>query len=102
MLNSISKERYGKPYRYRVGDVKQSIYKFRLARQEIFMEKYDLYKTDDEHENDSSKSSNKKDDNIDELLYQRVDLHQNFRSREIVLDTVNAVFEQIMTKKIGN
>lgn len=102
MLNSISKERYGKPNRFMVGDVKQSIYKFRLARPEIFMEKYDLYKTDDEHENDSSKSSNKKDDNIDELLYQRVDLHQNFRSREIVLDTVNAVFEQIMTKKIGN
>ncbi len=117
ILNSISKERYGKPNRFMVGDVKQSIYKFRLARPEIFMEKYEKYQSDEEYEKDNLKDKNKdkyndkdndkdkdKDNNdeIEELKYQRIDLHQNFRSREIVLDTVNSIFEQIMTKKIGN
>lgn len=100
ILNSISKERYGSPNRFMVGDVKQSIYKFRLARPEIFMEKYEEYKSDDElMVNDSGASDNK---DRKELKYQKVDLHQNFRSRDIVLNTVNSIFEQIMTKKIGN
>ena len=45
LLRSISGEDKGHYNRFMVGDVKQSIYKFRLARPEIFMEKYDTYKT---------------------------------------------------------
>ena len=66
-----------------VGDVKQSIYKFRLARPELFMEKYASY-TDE----DSSS--------------QKIELHQNFRSRKSVLDSVNHVFYRVMTKNLGN
>ncbi len=96
ILNSISRERYGKPNRFMVGDVKQSIYKFRQARPELFIEKYEDYKTDEDCDEECE------DKEKPEIKYQRVDLHQNFRSREIVLDTVNSIFEQIMTKKVGN
>lgn len=83
ILNSISRERFGRPNLFMVGDVKQSIYKFRLARPEIFMDKYETYSTKDGS-------------------YQRIDLHKNFRSRAVVLDSINFIFEQIMTKKLGN
>lgn len=63
---------------FMVGDVKQSIYRFRLARPEIFMEKYALFQ-----ETSSC--------NI------RIDLNRNFRSRREVLESVNDVFERIMT-----
>jgi ATP-dependent helicase/nuclease subunit A len=66
-----------------VGDVKQSIYKFRLARPELFMEKYASYMDED--------SSS-----------QKIELHQNFRSRKSVLDSVNHVFYRAMTKNLGN
>ena len=52
---------------FMVGDVKQSIYRFRLARPELFMEKYKSYSLEDSPE-------------------QRIDLHKNFRSRAEVLD----------------
>ena len=83
LLNSISKEAFGLGQnRFMVGDVKQSIYKFRLARPEIFMEKYENYSLEDSD-------------------YQRVDLSKNFRSRGIVLESVNAIFEKIMKKDLG-
>lgn len=83
ILNSISKEYIKQPNIFMVGDVKQSIYKFRLARPEIFMEKYKTYSKDDES------------------LYQLVDLHQNFRSRKEILNSVNFIFSQIMDTKLG-
>ena len=43
LLNSISRERMGHPNMFLVGDVKQSIYAFRLAKPELFMHKYDTY-----------------------------------------------------------
>ena len=83
IMNSISGEQDGRPNLFMVGDVKQSIYKFRLARPEIFMEKFESYDTlDSDH--------------------QRIDLHKNFRSRDVVLDSINYIFEQIMTRKLGN
>jgi ATP-dependent exoDNAse (exonuclease V) beta subunit (contains helicase and exonuclease domains) len=89
ILKSISREAFGKPNRFMVGDVKQSIYKFRLAMPEIFMEKYETYSSEDETvENQIN-------------LYQRIDLDKNFRSRKIVLDYVNKIFEQIMQKPVG-
>ncbi|MDE6714672.1 MAG: helicase-exonuclease AddAB subunit AddA [Lachnospiraceae bacterium] len=65
---------------FMVGDVKQSIYRFRLARPEIFMKKYALFKEEAAG-------------NI------RIDLNRNFRSRREVLESVNDVFEKIMTGK---
>ena len=82
LLSSISGESEGNYNRFMVGDVKQSIYKFRLARPEIFMEKYLEYDT-----SDSKK--------------QRIDLHQNFRSRKEVIDSVNFIFYQLMGKELG-
>lgn len=83
ILNSITKEAEGKPNLFMVGDVKQSIYKFRLARPELFMEKYETY-------------------SLEEGGYRRIDLHKNFRSRAIVLDSVNRIFQQIMKRSLGN
>lgn len=83
ILTSVSSTRYNRPNLFMVGDVKQSIYKFRMARPEIFMEKYNTYTTAD--------SSN-----------QRIDLHKNFRSRENVLASINDIFYKIMSKDLGN
>ena len=80
LLQSIASDH---PNRFMVGDLKQSIYKFRLARPEIFLEKYNTYGKEADNPN------------------QRVDLHQNFRSRREVLDSVNDVFYQIMGKDLG-
>lgn len=82
LLKTISGEEEGRYNRFMVGDVKQSIYKFRLARPEIFMEKYDRYRPDDPKT-------------------ERIDLDQNFRSRPEVLDTVNRIFMRIMRREIG-
>lgn len=82
LLTSLCRAPEKKPYLFMVGDVKQSIYKFRLARPELFMEKYDSYK-------------------IGEGPYQRIDLHRNFRSRANVLESANCIFEQIMIKSFG-
>ena len=67
---------------FMVGDVKQSIYRFRLARPELFMEKFRTYPLQDGPR-------------------QRIDLHQNFRSRPQVLDSVNYIFRQIMGEDLG-
>lgn len=89
ILKSISREDAGCPNRFMVGDVKQSIYKFRLAMPEIFMEKYEKYTSDDSSEDGYSNH------------YQKIDLDKNFRSRKPVLDFVNHIFEQIMQKSVG-
>ena len=83
ILTSISKMERGENNIFMVGDVKQSIYRFRLARPELFMEKYDTYSLTDGPN-------------------QRVDLHQNFRSRNEVIETVNDVFYRIMRRDLGN
>ncbi|MBE5882473.1 MAG: helicase-exonuclease AddAB subunit AddA [Lachnospiraceae bacterium] len=82
ILASISMQEKGNCNRFMVGDMKQSIYRFRMARPEIFMEKYDAYKGDSEE---------------DSLIC----LKQNFRSRKEVLDSTNAVFSEIMQPQIG-
>ena len=72
---------------FMVGDIKQSIYKFRQARPELFLEKYENYKLkDDLKENDNLK----------------IQLFKNFRSRKEVLDFTNLVFENIMQKELGD
>lgn len=83
ILKSVSGRGRGEHNLFMVGDVKQSIYRFRLARPELFMEKYRTYK----NEADSTSC--------------RIDLHKNFRSREQVLGSVNYLFRQIMTEGLG-
>lgn len=74
---------------FMVGDVKQSIYKFRQARPELFLEKYDKYILTKDNE-DICKENTK------------IQLFQNFRSRKNVLDITNIVFSNIMSKKLGD
>lgn len=68
---------------FMVGDVKQSIYKFRLAEPEIFQRKYALYKTESEEKGDAA-------------LSEKIDLNQNFRSKEKIINFINKVFETTM------
>lgn len=82
LLKSISGEDEGRFNRFMVGDVKQSIYKFRLARPELFIEKYTCYSKVDSDR-------------------QRIDLHKNFRSRPEVLESVNDLFYQLMDASLG-
>lgn len=82
ILTSVSTVSKGQYNVFMVGDVKQSIYRFRLSRPELFMEKYDTYSPD-------------------EGKRQRINLHKNFRSREEVLSVVNFIFENIMQKSLG-
>jgi ATP-dependent helicase/nuclease subunit A len=89
ILKSISREAAGRPNRFMVGDVKQSIYKFRLAMPEIFMEKYARYSLREVTETGEIN------------LEQRIDLDKNFRSRKVVLDNVNDIFGQIMKEAVG-
>lgn len=89
LLKSISGEAKGRYNRFMVGDVKQSIYKFRLARPEIFMEKYDTYVI---HKEAVERGAN----------CVRIDLSMNFRSRREVTDAVNFICGQLMRKSVGN
>lgn len=79
LLSSIAKE----DNRFMVGDVKQSIYKFRQARPELFLEKMERYGKEEESPN------------------RMISLHKNFRSRAEVLDAVNFCFEKIMAPAVG-
>lgn len=68
---------------FMVGDVKQSIYGFRLAEPQLFLGKY------------------KKFTNVDENTGLRIDLNANFRSRKEVLDATNFIFTQVMSERVG-
>lgn len=82
ILTSVSGMSKGRNNMFMVGDVKQSIYRFRLSRPELFMEKYDTY-------------------SVESSPCQRIDLHKNFRSRKEVLDSTNYLFEKLMFREFG-
>ncbi len=93
---------------FMVGDVKQSIYKFRLADPELFIEKYKTYTQFDDLIEDID-DSNQAIERLNMKLAQeaseqfvRIDLKNNFRTRTDILDQVNTVFEQIMSEKLGD
>ena len=71
---------------FMVGDVKQSIYRFRQARPDLFLDKYKKYKLKEEMQDG------------DDL---KIQLFKNFRSRKEVLDFSNEIFANIMTEKLG-
>lgn len=81
LLSTIA--RIENPNRFMVGDVKQSIYRFRQAKPEIFLEKYATYDTEEGTKN------------------RKIMLYKNFRSRKEVVDCANYIFENIMSKNIG-
>ena len=72
---------------FMVGDVKQSIYKFRQAMPELFLNKYKTYKL------------KKEKTEADDL---KIQLFKNFRSRKNILDTTNIIFQEIMSKDLGD
>lgn len=82
LLSAVAKENN----RFMVGDVKQSIYRFRQADPSIFMEKYESYKKAEEDF---------------ESLNKKIMLYANFRSRSEILEGTNLIFSKIMRKETG-
>ena len=83
ILNIISRKDIGKPNIFMVGDVKQSIYRFRQAKPELFMDKYNSYSEDRSGD------------------CRKILLYKNFRSRDAVINAVNYVFTQVMSESVG-
>jgi len=82
ILTAITDAKEGMPYYFCVGDVKQSIYSFRQARPDLFMEKYRTF--------------------TEEGRKRKIILSKNFRSRKEVTDSVNSVFTDIMHESLGS
>jgi ATP-dependent helicase/nuclease subunit A len=83
ILSIISRKDSESPNMFMVGDVKQSIYRFRQAKPELFLEKYNAYP------------------DISGQRDRKIQLYKNFRSREEIINGVNFIFSQIMSKSIG-
>ena len=83
MIYALSGERFGRNNVFMVGDVKQSIYRFRNADPDLFIEKYDRYSSDEG------------------AGQRKIELNMNFRSRDEVLSSVNLVFDRIMSGGLG-
>ena len=86
LLEAVSGTEEKRFDRFMVGDMKQSIYAFRMARPDLFMEKYNTYSSDEA---------------VEGISCRKIDLHKNFRSRAEVLDATNAVFRKLMTRELG-
>ncbi len=82
ILDAICRKEEGRANLFLVGDVKQSIYRFRLARPNLFLDKYEAYPQNPG-------------------MNHRIDLSDNFRSRLSVIDCINAVFSVNMTRENG-
>lgn len=85
LLSVVSRSGGTHPDRFMVGDMKQSIYKFRMACPEIFLEKYHTYEMDSECGAQNV----------------RIDLKENYRSRKQVIDFANTVFYPLMQESLG-
>ncbi len=72
---------------FMVGDMKQSIYRFRQADPQIFIEKYNSFSLTDQ--------------DCEQSQTRRIDLVFNYRSSKIVLDSINYIFNQIMDSEVG-
>ncbi|WP_026884365.1 helicase-exonuclease AddAB subunit AddA [Clostridium akagii] len=83
ILSMVSRRDSENPNVFMVGDVKQSIYRFRQAKPELFLEKYNSY-------SDKEGAKNRK-----------ILLFKNFRSRDGIIQGVNYIFKNIMSKNIG-
>lgn len=83
IINLVSRKNLKEPNVFMVGDVKQSIYRFRQAKPELFLDKYNEYSL-------QSGSNNRK-----------IQLYKNFRSREEVINGVNYIFKMLMSNIVG-
>lgn len=83
IVELISRQPIGN--RFMVGDVKQSIYRFRLAEPGLFMQKYASYQSDRKLPAEGT----------------RIDLARNFRSRKQIVHAVNMLFRQLMNKQVA-
>lgn len=109
ILNSVSKQNNI----FMVGDIKQSIYRFREARPELFLEKYKNYELVEDKEmhidtsygevmqRQASKTGQMSRKKVSQTG-QKIKLFKNFRSRAEVLNFCNWVFENIMSEKLGD
>ncbi len=88
LLQAICKKEPEKGNLFMVGDVKQSIYRFRLATPALFVEKNNTYEVFETKDNTQARN-------------RRIDLNKNFRSRRQVIDTVNYLFETLMVPDVG-
>lgn len=82
IINLVSRKELNNPNVFMVGDVKQSIYRFRQANPSLFIDKYNTYK-------------------INEGLNRKIQLYKNFRSRKEVIDGVNYIFKELMSDTVG-
>ncbi|MGL4818529.1 MAG: helicase-exonuclease AddAB subunit AddA, partial [Bacilli bacterium] len=82
LLSLVAQQAPNAGNRFMVGDVKQSIYGFRLAEPSLFIEKYNTF-------------------GANPSIGMRIDLSQNFRSRHTVLDATNYIFRRIMEEEVG-
>ncbi|WP_288222497.1 helicase-exonuclease AddAB subunit AddA [uncultured Clostridium sp.] len=83
IIDLVSRKSLDNPNVFMVGDVKQSIYRFRQAKPELFLEKYNSYPLEDGS------------------LNRKIQLYKNFRSREEVINGVNYIFKEVMSKTVG-
>ena len=82
IIDLVSRKHGDDPNVFMVGDVKQSIYRFRQAKPELFLYKYNSYSKDE--------GKNRK-----------IQLYKNFRSRDEVIQGVNYIFKELMSKVVG-
>ncbi|MDU4737473.1 helicase-exonuclease AddAB subunit AddA [Clostridium sp.] len=83
IIDLVSRKTLENPNVFMVGDVKQSIYRFRQAKPELFLDKYNRYPLEDGD------------------LNRKIQLYKNFRSREEVISGVNYIFKEVMSKTVG-
>ncbi|OPJ57483.1 helicase-exonuclease AddAB subunit AddA [Clostridium oryzae] len=83
IINMVSRKFGENPNVFMVGDVKQSIYRFRQAKPELFLDKYSKYSKEEDSKN------------------RKILLFKNFRSRQEVISAVNFIFKQLMSEYVG-
>ncbi|MGG7214255.1 helicase-exonuclease AddAB subunit AddA [Clostridium nigeriense] len=83
IIDLVSRKSLEDPNVFMVGDVKQSIYRFRQAKPELFLDKYNRYPLEEGS------------------LNRKIQLYKNFRSREEVINGVNYIFKEVMSKTVG-
>ncbi|MBW6411034.1 helicase-exonuclease AddAB subunit AddA [Clostridium weizhouense] len=82
IIELVSRKNFNNPNVFMVGDVKQSIYRFRQAKPELFIDKYNTY-------------------SLYEGKNRKIQLYRNFRSREDIINGVNYIFKEVMSKNVG-